>query len=154
MQAGRLILKNFDARIPKIEIEPNGSGSKIVVSSKMYDENDDKAIHAEIHFDEVAAIEFCVNYFDNGVGSEGAGLYEIADMDFVDSVVRRNFERRKEVYLLESDYAYNPSDPADLLNSFDLFGRYQKEKHTYRAFVQNVDAGVYVIIAKGVRILR
>lgn len=154
MKAGRLLVKNFDARIPKIEIKPKGTSSKIVVFSKMYDENDDQKINVKIQFDDVAAIEFCINYFDNMVGAEAFGLYEIEDIDFVDSVVKRNFERRKEVYLLEGDYEYDPIEPADMLNVFDLSGTYQKEKETYHAFVQNVDAGVYIIIAKGYQIVR
>ena len=154
MKAGRLLVKNFDARIPKIEIKPKGSNSKIVVLSKMYDENSDKEISVKINFDDVAAIEFCVNYFDNMIGAEALGLYEIEDIDFVDSVVKRNFERRREVYLIEGDYAYNPSEPADMLNVFDLLGIYQKEKEKFHAFVQNVDAGVYIIIAKGYQIVQ
>ena len=154
MKAGKLLVKNFDARIPKIEIKPKGVGSKIVVRSKMYDENDDRKIDVKINFDGVAAIEFCVNFFDNLIGAEALGLYEIEDIDFVDSVVKRNFERRREVYLLEGDYEYDPSEPADMLNVFDLSGIYQKEKEKYHAFVQNVDAGVYIIIAKGYQIVR
>ncbi len=154
MKAGKLLVKNFDARIPKIEIKPKGSSSKIIVLSKMYDENDDKKINVKIHFDNVAAIEFCINYFDNMIGAEALGLYEIEDIDFVDSVVKRNFERRREVYLLEGDYEYDPSEPADMLNVFDLLGIYQKEKEKYHAFVQNVDAGVYIIIAKGYQLVR
>lgn len=154
MKAGRLLVKNFDARIPKIEIKPKGSGSKIVVLSKIYDENGGKEMKVRIHFDDVAAIEFCVNYFDNTIGAEALGLYEIEDMDFIDSVVKRNFERRREVYLLEGDYEYDPSEPADMLNMFDLLGTYHKEKEKYHAFVQNVDAGVYIIIAKGYQIVR
>ena len=150
----RLIVKNFDARIPKIEIKPKGSSSKIVIHSKIYDETHNKKINVKIHFDDVAAIEFCINYFDNMIGAEALGLYEIEDVDFVDSIVKRNFERRKEVYLLEGDYEYDPSEPADMLNVFDLLGIYQKEKEKYHAFVQNVDAGVYVIIAKGYQIVR
>lgn len=92
MKAGKLLVKNFDARIPKIEIKPKGSSSKIVFLSKMYDENDNKKIRVKIHFEDVAAIEFCVNYFDNMIGAEAWGLYEIEDIDFVDSVVKRNFQ--------------------------------------------------------------
>lgn len=154
MKAGKLLIKNFDARISKIEIKPKGSNSKIVVLSKMYDGNDDKKINVKIIFDEVAAIEFCINFFDNMMGAEALGLYEIADIDFIGSVVKRNFERRREVYILEGDYEYNPSEPADMLNVFDLLGTYQKEKEKYHAFVQNVDAGVYIIIAKGYRIVQ
>ena len=152
MKAGRLLVKNFDARIPKIEIKPKGISSKIVVHSKMYDENDDK-INVKIHFADVAAIEFCINFFDNMIGTEACGLYEIEDIDFIDSVVKRNFERRREVYLLEGDYEYDPNESADMLNVFDLSETYQREKEKYHAFVQNVDAGVYIIIAKGYQIV-
>ena len=153
MKAGRLLVKNFDARIPKIEIKPKGSSSRVAVFSKMFDEDKCKKTNVKIIFDDVAAIEFCINYFDNMIGAESFGLYEIEDIDFIDSVVKRNFERRREVYLLEGDYEYNPSEPADMLNTFDLFGIYQKEKEKYHAFVQNVDAGVYIIIAKGYNIM-
>lgn len=154
MKTGRLLVKNFDARIPKIKIKPKGSNSKIIVFSKIYDEEVGRKIHIKIHFDDVAAIEFRINYFDNMMGAEALGLYEIEDVDFIDSVVKRNFERRREVYLLEGDYEYDSNDPADMLNVFDLSGTYEKEKDKYHAFVQNVDAGVYIIIAKGYRILQ
>ena len=120
----------------------------------MYDENDDKKINVKINFDDVAAIEFCINFFDNLIGAEALGLYEIEDIDFVDSVIQRNFERRKEVYLLEGNYAYDPNEPADMLNVLDLSGTYQKKREKYHAFVQNVDAGVYIVIAKGYQIER
>ena len=154
MKTGRLLVNNFDARIPKIEIKPKRSSSKIVILSKMYDENDDKKINVKINFDDVVAIEFCINFFDSLIGVEAGGLYEIEDIDFADFVVKRNFERRKEVYLLEGDYEYDSSDPADMLNVFDLSGTYQKEKEKYHAFIQNVDAGVYIIIAKEYQIVR
>ncbi len=154
MKAGRLLVKNFDARIPKIEIKPKGSNSKMVILSKIYDENENKKINIKITFNNVTAIELCINYFDNMIGAEAWGLYEIEDIDFVDSVVKRNFERRREVYLLEGDYEYDSSEPADMLNVFDIFGTYQKEKEKYHAFVQNVDAGVYIIIAKGYQIVQ
>ena len=146
MKSGKLLVKNFDARIPKIEIKPKGSDSKIVVFSKMYAENDGKKMNVKIDFNDVSAIEFSVNYFDTMIGAEALGLYEIEDVDFVNSVVKRNFERRREVYLFEGDYDYNSSEPADMLNVFDLLGIYQKEKEKYHAFVQNLDAGVYIII--------
>lgn len=41
MKKAELILANFDARIPKIEIKPKNTDSKVVFSSKMYDEDDE-----------------------------------------------------------------------------------------------------------------
>lgn len=134
MKSGKLLVKNFDARIPKIEIKPKGSDSKIVVFSKMYAENDGKKMNVKIDFNDVSAIEFSVNYFDTMIGAEALGLYEIEDVDFVNSVVKRNFERRREVYLFEGDYDYNSSEPADMLNVFDLLGIYQKEKEKVSCF--------------------
>ena len=44
MKKADLILANFDARIPKIEIKPQNTASKVIISSKMYDEENDKKI--------------------------------------------------------------------------------------------------------------
>ena len=41
MKKAELILANFDARIPNIEIKPQNTDSKVVFSSKMYDEDDE-----------------------------------------------------------------------------------------------------------------
>lgn len=152
--SGKLLLANFDARIPKIDIKPKCNNTKVVISSKMYDENEEKTINIKIQFEGVISIEFRINYFDNMIGAEAFGLYEIEDAGFVDDIVKHNFERRREIYLLENNYDYDKDDPADLLNVFDVLGTYRNEKKKYHAFVQNVDAGVYIIIAKGCEIIR
>ena len=154
MKTGKLLIKNFDAQISKIEIIPRSADSEITIHSKMYDEPGGGKIPVKILFDRAAAIEFHINFFDNTTGSEACGLYEITDSDFIDSIARRNFERRKEIFLLEGDYAHDPDGPADMLNAFDRFGIYRNERESFRAFVQNVDAGVYIIIAGGYRVLR
>ena len=35
-----------------------------------------------------------------------------------------------------------------MLNVLDLGGRFEQEADSYNAYVQNVDAGVYIIVAK------
>lgn len=154
MKSGKLLIANFDARIPKIEIKPKAAQSKVIISSNMYDETDQKKIRVKIQFDDVAAIEFKINYFDNMMGAEAFGLYEIQDSDFIESVLKSNFERRREVYRLEGGYNYDENDPADLLNTFDLSGTYESEKEEYHAFVQNVDAGIYIIVAKAYQVIK
>lgn len=69
-------------------------------------------------------------------------------------VIIENFERRKEIYLLEGHYNYDENDEYDMLNSFDVMGTYAKEKDCYHAYIQNVDAGVYMIVAKELQIVR
>ena len=151
MKKADLILANFDARIPKIEIKPQNTASKVIISSKMYDEND-KKISVKITFDDVAAIDFRINLFDCMIGAEALGLFCIRDQAFIDSITRTIFDRRKEVFLLEGNYNYDSNDEHDMLNCLDVSGKFGKDIEEYAAYIQNVDGGVYIIVAKNVRI--
>ena len=154
MNNANLILANFDARLSKIEVKPKSEQTKVTLSTRMYNEETDEKENVKIIFDHVAAMEFRINYFDNMIGAEVFGLYEIPDKGFIEQVVNGNFERRKEVYLLEGGYNYDEEDEHDLLNVLDLAGTFATEKDSYHAYVQNVDAGVYIVIAKEVQIVR
>ena len=154
MKKAELILANFDARIPKIEIKPKNTASKVIITSKMYDEEIDEKISVKILFDEVAAIDFRINLFDCMIGVEAFGLYCIRDREIIESITRTIFERRKEIFLLEGDYNYDVNDEHDMLNCFDILGEFAKNIEEYAAYIQNVEAGVYIIVAKDVRIMR
>lgn len=154
MKKGKIVLANFDARISKIDIKPKNKSTKIMISSKMYNEVTDKKENVKIVFSDVAAIDFRINFFDNCIGAEALGLYQITDRKFVEKLTKEIFERRKEIYLLEGDYNYDENEPADMLNVFDLCGTFSEEIERYRAYVQNVDAGVYIIVARDISIIR
>ena len=147
MEKGKLILANFDARISDITIKPKNTRTKIIMKSKMYDESGEQK-NVKIVFSDVAAIDFRINFFDNMIGAEVLGVYQIEDKSFVDNLVKNIFERRKEIYLLEGHYDYDEDEPADMLNVLDLGGRFKQEADSYNVYVQNVDAGVYIIVAK------
>ena len=147
MKKGKLILANFDARISDITIKPKNTRTKIIMKSKMYDESGEQK-NVKIVFSDVAAIDFRINFFDNMIGAEVLGLYQIEDKSFVDNLVKNIFERRKEIYLLEGHYNYDEDEPADILNVLDLGGRFKQEADSYNVYVQNVDARVYIIVAK------
>lgn len=154
MKKAELILANFDARIPKIEIKPKNVATKVIISSKMYDQKTDQKIAVKIIFDEVAAIDFRINFFDCMIGAEAFGLYRMKDKAFVESVTRTVFDRRKEIFLLEGDFHYDEEDEHDMLNCFDICGEFSESIDEYSAYIQNVEAGVYIIIAKNARIER
>ena len=120
----------------------------------MYNEETDQKETAKLIFVDVATIDFRINYFDNMIGAEVMGLYEIMDRKFIERLAKENFERRKEIYLLEGNYNYDEDDEHDMLNSFDITDTFSKEKDSYHAYVQNVDAGVYIIVAKELQIVR
>lgn len=150
---GRLIYPDFDARIPRIDIKPENLDTSVTVYAKVYDEKHEKTRSVKLVFKNVAAIDFRINYFDNMIGAEAMGLYEITDYRYKDSLVRGIFVNRREVYLAEGDYDYNEEDSSDMLNSLDITGGYREHAKDYRLFIQNVDAGVYMILAKTFEII-
>jgi hypothetical protein len=154
MEKSKLVLANYDARISKIDIKPKNAHTKIIISSQMYNEEVHKKENVKLVFSDVAAIDFRINYFDNMIGAEVMGLYEISDGQFIEQLVKENFERRKEIYLIGGHYNYDENDECDMLNSFDITNAYASEKESYHAYVQYVDAGGYVIIAKNLQIVR
>lgn len=154
MKNTKLVLANYDARISKIDIKPKNKHTKITLSSRMYNEETDQKETVKLIFVDVAAIDFRINYFDNMIGAEGMGLYEIMDTKFIERLVKEIFERRKKIYLLEGNYNYEEGDEADMLNSFDIMHTFSEEKDSYHAYIQNVDAGVYIIVAKEAQIVR
>ena len=87
------------------------------MESQMYDELSGIKKSVSIVFTDVAAIDFRINYFDNMVGSEAFGLYQISDRQFIERLVKEIFERRKEIYLLEGDYDYDEADRSEMLNT-------------------------------------
>ena len=120
----------------------------------MYDEDTDDKISVKIHFRNVAAIDFRINFFDCMVGAEVFGLYCIDDKDFMKSIVKGIFDRRKEIYLIENGYNYDKNDEHDMLNCLDISGEFEESIDGYKAYIQNVDAGVYIIVARDIQIER
>lgn len=154
MEKGKLLLPNFDARIPKITIKPKNTHTTVKLLSKVYDESLQKKVNVKVLFDHVAAIDFQINYFNNVIGAEAWGLYEIEDRSFIETVLKENFEKRKSIFLLEGHYDYHEDDPNDMLNDFDFSGCFANKINNYHAYIQNVDAGVYIIIAKQISIIK
>ena len=150
MNKAKLVLRNFDAKIPKIEIKTRKQNFIVIISSKIYDEKTEERGDIIIRFADVAAIDFRVNFFDCLIGFEACGLYCIKDKTFIKSVTKSIFERRKEVYILEGGYNYDENDEYDMLNCFDTDAEFSNNIEEYSAYIQNVDGGVYIIIAKDI----
>ncbi|NLJ88792.1 MAG: hypothetical protein GX327_08505 [Epulopiscium sp.] len=62
------------------------------------------------NFENVAAIEFHMNFFDNPVGAEAWGFYEIFDRAEKEKMLERNFNGRKDGFLFNGDYNYDLKD--------------------------------------------
>ena len=58
------------------------------------------------------------------------------------------------MFLFEGNYNYDEDDEHDMLNCYDVSGDFRNSMDNYAAFIQNVDGGEYIIIAKQVRVER
>ena len=150
----KLILNNFDARISKIEIKPKYTETCIVMTTKMYDNELEKAIPVKIKYGDVGAFNFQINSFSNCVGAESMGLFEIQNKEYKINMIEDIFLNRRNIFLSEGWYAYNSDDSDDLLNNRYEIIKFKKEISKYHLYIQNVDAGVYVILAKNIEIIK
>ena len=89
----KLILNTFDGSMETSTIMPKCLDTKIEFSIKYYNENDE-LINSSITFEEVISIDFEINYFDNYIGSELCGLYEIFDKKFKIDMIEKVFQNR------------------------------------------------------------
>ena len=61
----------------------------------MYNSETDQEETVKLVFVDVATIDFRINYFDNMIGAEAMGLYEITDRMFIEQLTKETFERRR-----------------------------------------------------------
>ena len=128
-----------------------------VQKTHIYEEHYVKADEVKIEFPEEKRnlIVIIAESMENSICSKtNGGGWSYSVIPELEQLAKENFERRKEIYLLEGDYDYEEDDEHDMLNTFDLMNIFIEEKHSYHAYVQNIDAGVYIIVAKGLHIIR
>ena len=148
MEKSKLLLSTFDAHLTKLKIVPKCRHTKVSYKLKLYDEALQKTVGKTMRFEDVVSIEFRMNYFDNPIGAEVCGFYEIFSKKEKEKMLERNFASRKDSCLFHGDYNYDPKDPHDLLNNRDGIEHILKKLDRYRLFQQQTLGGTYLLLAK------
>lgn len=148
MKKSQLLLSTFDAQLTELKIIPKCNNTKISYKLKMYEEDSQQRVTKTIRFEDVAAIEFQMNYFENVIGAEVCGLYEIFQPERKQSLLERNYISRKDNYLFHGDYHYDSDDPHDLLNYRESIEDVLRELDDYHLYDQQTTGGSYLILAK------
>ena len=148
MKKSQLLLSSFDAQLTELKIIPKRNNTIISYKLKMYDEDSPRRVTKIMRFEDVAAIAFQMNYFENTIGSEVCGFYEIFQPERKERLLERNFTSRKDNYLFHGDYNYDPDDPHDLLNYRENMERVLRELDDYHLYEQQTMVGSYLILAK------
>ena len=137
-----LLLGTYDGSLRKIQIESDKKYSKVKCKVRYYDETADGAVvKAKIVFQHVVAIRFYVNQFENTIGAELGGFYEIFDGKKKKEMLEKNFAGR--------NYQYDPEDGDDMLNYRDNLERAERKLDRYHLYQLQTVGGMYELLAKG-----
>ena len=148
MKRSQLLLSTYDAQLTELKIVPKPGNTIISYKLKMYDEDSPRRVTKIVRFEDVAAIAFQMNYFENTIGSEVCGFYEIFQSERKQSLLEKNFISRKEHFLFHGDYHYDPDDPYDILNDRENIEDVLRELDEYHLYEQQTLVGSYLILAK------
>lgn len=147
----KLILKTFDGTMKNANISPKCDDSKIEFHIKYYNEKD-ILTKAVITFNDVIAIDFEVNYFDNFISSELYGFYEIFEEKAKINMIEKIFKNRLEGYLYHGDYSYDHNNENDMLNYMKPLKEIINKIDEYRLFQQQTQGGIYYILSSNYKI--
>lgn len=145
----KLLIKTYDGSLSRLKLKPKCKDSTVEFAIKYYDYDGDGAlIKAKVLFHKVAAIDFEVNLFDNYIGAELSGFYEIFQEDKKKEIVEKIFSNRRDGFLYHGDYNYDPADKHDMLNWRKPVNEICKKMEKYHLYQQQTQGGIYYILAK------
>ncbi len=145
-KCSRLILNTFDGHMKDLKLKPKCLDSKVEFNIKYYNEADE-IVDAVLIFYKVIAVDFEINYFDNYIGSELWGTYEITDRKYKIDMIEKIFQNRLKHYLING-YDYDESEENDMLNARHEYNKILKDIDDYHLYEQETMGGVFSIISK------
>ena len=150
----KLILKTFDGSLLHLKVKPKCMKSSVVFEIKYYDYDADQSlIKAKVLFQEVVSIDFEINLFDNYIGAELFGFYEIFDEEKKKEMIEKIFTTRLEGFLYHGDYDYDANEKNDMLNYRAPVDALFQNLEKYHLYQQQTQGGVYYILAGGYNIV-
>lgn len=149
--SARLLLDDFDGTLGRLELRPECCGTRAFFHVQYWDKAE-KPVEAVLTFSDVIAVSFSVNYFDNPIGGELFGLYEIENEAEKAELLRENFRSRRREFLLAGYDGYDPEDPHDILNYTGEMERFIKLTEGYHLYQQQTQGGTYRLLAGGFKV--
>ncbi len=149
-EISKLLIKTFDGLLVSLNVKPKNTRTKVEFNLRYYDYDGDGGLKkARMIFHNVVSLDFEVNYFDNCIGAELFGFYEIYDEEMKRMMLERVFESRRTGYLMHGDCDdYDPNDEADMLNYRVRFCEIENNLKQYHLYQQQTEGGIYYILAE------
>ena len=152
----KLLIKTFDGSLLSLKVNPKCLDSTVEFDMKYYDydgKGDNSLIKAKILFSEVVAVDFEINLFDNYIGSELFGFYEIFDEEKKKEMIEKIFQTRLQGLLYHGDYDYDANEENDILNYRKPIDEIFKNLEKYHLYQQQTQGGIYYILAGGYELI-
>lgn len=148
----KMILNTHDGSMENLKLEPRKKDTSLEFEIKYYNEEDVLA-KVSLIFKGVIAIDFRVNYFDNGMASELGGFYEVFEKDYKIKIIEDLFENRRHGNLIHGDYKYDSTDENDSLNWRKPIDDIRGEMDDYHLYQLQTDGGIFLVLAKSFYVL-
>ena len=146
----KLLLSTYDGNLTELKVYPQCKDTRVDFQIQYYrrTEKEARSVSAVLRFYQVASVDFEVNFFDNPIGAELGGFYEIFDTDIKKQMLEKVFQHRKDGYLIHGDYDYEPEEPADMLNFRPPMDDMQGALEQYRLYQLQTQGGIYHLLCK------
>ena len=140
-EKSKLLIKTFDGSLKNLKVKPKGINSIVEFTIQYYDY-------------EVVSIDFEVNLFDNCIGAELFGFYEIFQEEKKKELVEKIVRNRRDGFLYHGNYNYDETDENDMLNWRGPMEKLYENIKEYHLYQQQTEGGIYYILANRFEIIR
>ncbi len=148
MKKSKLVLPTYDAQLTELKIKPKHIKTKISYKLKLYDETLKQTVTKTLLLEGVIAIDFSMNFFDNPIGAEVCGFYEIFAEEEKKRLIEQNFLARREGFLYHGDYDYDEKEENDILNYRPSIEKVLKNIEQYHLYQQETTGGLYSFLTE------
>ena len=146
----KILIKTFDGLLMKLAVKPKCMNSTVEFNVNYYDyDGDQSLVKAKVTFRNVISLDFEINLFDNYIGAELFGFYEVFSADKKKEMIEKIFLERRSGFLYHGDYDYDASEEHDMLNFREPVENIFAELEQYHLYQQQTQGGIYWIMAKG-----
>ena len=153
-ETSKLLIKTFDGSLANLKLKPKCMNSTVEFDIRYYDyDGDNSLVKAKVIFREVASIDFEINLFDNYVGAELCGFYEIFQTEKKKEIIEKIFTNRLDGFLYHGNYNYDANEENDMLNWREPIDELYKNLDEYHLYQQQTQGGIYYILAKSFDII-
>lgn len=148
-KTSKLLVKTFDGSLVALRLKPRCMDSTVELDIRYYDhDGEGPLVKARAVFRGVVSIDLEVNLFDNYIGAELCGFYEILQTEKKKEIVERIFRNRLDGFLYHGDYDYDADDGHDMLNWREPVDKLYQDLDKYHLYQQQTQGGIYHILAK------